>query len=142
MILEEMNISIHGDPSRKAAGQLWLRSGVSYAISKNHRIMLNHVYSGIDRVDSDQLRSVLENTFRGTRDLRKNIVSLTYEVNALDEKLRANVFGKYYQQETINIDPEINKETNEIVDDITSANKVDEGYGFTLSMQYFRISPC
>ena len=110
-----------------------IRTGVSYAISKNHRIMLNHVYSGIDRVDSDQLRSVLENTFRGTRDLRKNIVSLTYEVNALDEKLRANVFGKYYQQETINIDPEINKETNEIVDDITSANKVDEGYGFTLS---------
>ncbi|WP_339864646.1 TonB-dependent receptor plug domain-containing protein [uncultured Algoriphagus sp.] len=110
-----------------------IRTGLSYAISKNHRIMLNHVYSGIDRVDSDQLRSVLENTFRGTRDLRKNIVSLTYELNALDEKLRANVFGKYYQQETINIDPEINKETNEIVDDITSANKVDEGYGFTLS---------
>src|SRR5690606_9283374 len=37
------------------------------------------------------------------------------------------------QQKTVNIDPEINQETNEIVDDITSANKVDEGYGFTLS---------
>lgn len=110
-----------------------IRTGISYTISKNHRIMLNHVYSGIDRVDSDQLRSVLENTFRGTRDLEKNILSLTYELNALDEKLRANVFGKYYQQETVNIDPEINKETNEIVDDITSSNKVDEGYGFTLS---------
>ncbi len=110
-----------------------IRTGVSYAINKNHRIMLNHVYSGIDRVDTDQLRSVLENTFRGTRDLQKNIVSLTYELSALDEKLRANVFGKYYQQETINIDPEINRETNEIVDDITRANKVDEGYGFTVS---------
>lgn len=110
-----------------------IRTGVSYAISTNHRIMLNHVYSGIDRVDSDQLRSVLENTFRGTRDLQKNIVSLTYELNALDEKLKANVFGKYYQQKTVNIDPEINAETNEIVDDITSANKVDEGYGFTVS---------
>src|SRR5690606_25906968 len=41
-----------------------IRTGISYTISKNHRIMLNHVYSGIDRVDSDQLRSVLENTFR------------------------------------------------------------------------------
>lgn len=110
-----------------------IRTGVSYAIGKNHRIMLNHVYSGIDRVDSDQLRSVLENTFRGTRDLEKNIISLTYEFNALDEKLKANVFGKYYQQKTINIDPEINKETNEIVDDITIANKIDEGYGFTVS---------
>ncbi|SFT54233.1 Outer membrane receptor proteins, mostly Fe transport [Algoriphagus locisalis] len=110
-----------------------IRTGVSYAVSKNHRFLLNHVYSGIDRVDTDQLRSVLENTFRGTRDLKKNIVSLTYELNALDEKLNANVFGKYYQQETINIDPEINQETNEIVDDITRANKIDEGYGFTVS---------
>ena len=110
-----------------------IRTGISYAVNKNHRIMINHVFSRIDRVDTDQLRSVLENTFRGTRDLEKNIVSLTYELNAMDEKLRANVFGKYYQQKTVNIDPEINKETNEIVDDITSANKVDEGYGFTVS---------
>ncbi|WP_339878827.1 TonB-dependent receptor plug domain-containing protein [uncultured Algoriphagus sp.] len=110
-----------------------IRTGVSYGIGKNHRIMLNHVFSGIDRVDSDQLRSVLENTFRGTRDLEKSILSLTYELNALDEKLKANVFGKYYQQKTVNIDPEIDQETNEIVDDITSANKIDEGYGFTVS---------
>ena len=114
-----------------------IRTGVSYAMGKNHRILLNHVYSGIDRVDSDQLRSVLENTFRGTRDLEKNIVSLTYELNALDEKLKANVFGKYYQQKTINIDPEIDQETNQIVDDIISANKKDEGYGFTLSYAVF-----
>lgn len=110
-----------------------IRTGLSYTVNRNHRFLINHVYSGIDRVDSDQLRSVLENTFRGTRDLQKNIVSLTYELNALDEKLKANVFGKYYQQKTINVDPEINQETNEIVDDITSANKKDEGYGFTVS---------
>ncbi len=110
-----------------------IRTGVSYSLNNNHKIMLNHVYSGIDREDSDQLRSVLENTFMGTRDLQKNIVSLTYELNALDEKLKANVFGKYYQQETVNIDPDISEETNEIVDVITSANTTDEGYGFTVS---------
>lgn len=110
-----------------------IRTGISYAINTNHRFLLNHVYSGIDRVDTDQLRSILENTFRGTRDLEKNIVSLTYELNAINEKLKANVFGKYYQQKTVNIDPEINEETNEIVDDITSANKIDGGYGFTVS---------
>ncbi|PZX54923.1 TonB-dependent receptor [Algoriphagus chordae] len=110
-----------------------IRTGISYTISKNHRFMANHVYSGIDRVDSDELRSVLENTFQGTRDLQKNIISLTYELNAFDEKLKANVFGKYYQQNTVNIDPEINEETNEIVDEVTSANTENEGYGFTLS---------
>lgn len=110
-----------------------IRTGVSYAINDHHKVLINHVYSGIDRVDSDELRSVLENTFRGTRDLQKNITSLTYEVNALENKLKANVFGKYYQQRTVNIDPEINDETNEIVDDITSSNTKDEGYGFTVS---------
>ena len=110
-----------------------IRSGLSYTLNNHHKLLLNHVYSGIDRVDSDVLRSVLENTFRGTRDLQKNILSLTYELNALDERLKANVFGKYYQQETINIDPEIDPETNEIIDDITRASTKDEGYGFTLS---------
>ena len=110
-----------------------IRSGLSYTLNNHHKLLLNYVYSGIDRVDSDVLRSVLENTFRGTRDLQKNILSLTYELNALDERLKANVFGKYYQQETINIDPEIDPETNVIIDDITRASTKDEGYGFTLS---------
>lgn len=113
------------------------RTGVSYAISDNHRVLLNHVFSSVDRIDSDVLRSILENTFRGTRDLQKNIISVTYEVNALDDRLKANVFGKYYQQTTVNIDPEVNEETNEIEDDITRANTNDEGYGFTLSYALF-----
>ncbi|MBN3582059.1 TonB-dependent receptor [Algoriphagus aestuarii] len=110
-----------------------IRSGLSYTINNHHKLLLNHVYSGIDRVDSDVLRSVLENTFQGTRDLQKNIVSLTYELNAMNDRLKANIFGKYYQQETINIDPEIDQETNEIIDDVTRATTNDEGYGFTLS---------
>ncbi|UXP33864.1 TonB-dependent receptor [Reichenbachiella agarivorans] len=110
-----------------------IRTGLSYTISNHHKILLNHVYSSIDREDSDALRSVLENTFRGTRDLHKNIVSATYEVNAFNEKLKANVFGKYYQQKTVNIDPEINEVTNEVEDDITSVNTKDQGYGYTVS---------
>ncbi len=114
-----------------------VRTGISYAINQQHRLLLNHVYSGIDRVDSDALRSVLENTFTGTRDLNKNIFSATYEFNAFNEKLKANVFGKYYQQETVNIDPEINEDTNEIEDDVTRANTKDQGYGLTVSHTIF-----
>ena len=110
-----------------------VRTGLSYSFNKDHKILFNHVYSSIDREDSDALRSVLENTFRGTRDLTKNILSATYEMKALDERFKANVFGKFYQQNTVNIDPEIDEESNEIVDDITSANVKDNGYGFTLS---------
>ncbi|MDF0707843.1 TonB-dependent receptor [Flagellimonas okinawensis] len=117
-----------------------IRTGLSYAINRNNKILLNHVYNGIDREDSDELRSVLENTFSGTRDLRKNIYSLTYELNAFDNRLKTSLFGKYYQQKTTSIDPAIvtdSEGNNQIVDEIVSSNKTYEGYGFALSYALF-----
>jgi len=119
--------------NRKVAS---IRTGLSYAINNHHRILLNHVYSGIDREDSDALRSVLENTFKGTRDLHKNIYSLTYELTALEDKLKASLFGKHYQQKTISIDPTIETDSNgnnEIVDDIVRSDKKYKGYGIAAS---------
>ncbi|MBP1838490.1 TonB-dependent receptor [Formosa algae] len=113
-----------------------IRSGVSYEMNKQHKVLLNHVYTGIDREDSDVLLSVLENTFIGTRDLHKNIYSLTYEFSAFENKLKANVFGKHYQQKTINIDPDIAEDANgedQIVDEITESDNKDNGYGFAVS---------
>lgn len=110
-----------------------IRTGLSYTINQHHKVLLNHAYSGIDREDSDALRSVRENTFKGTRDLHKNIFSATYELNTLQGKLRSSVFGKFYQQKTVNSDPFINDQTNEIEQDITTATVNDQGYGFALS---------
>lgn len=110
-----------------------VRSGLSYTINDHHKILLNHAYSGIDREDSDELRSVRENTFKGTRDLYKNILSATYELNAFQGKFRGSVFGKYYQQKTVNTDPFINSQTNEIEDEVTTAKVNDQGYGFAVS---------
>ncbi|MFB9051884.1 TonB-dependent receptor domain-containing protein [Formosa undariae] len=113
-----------------------VRAGISYEINDNHKVLLNHFYSGIDREDSDALQSVLQNTFKGTRDLNKNIFSLTYEFNAFDDKLKANVFGKYYQQKTTYIDPAIGTDANgnqQLVDEVTESDNTDTGYGFALS---------
>ncbi|WP_321996698.1 TonB-dependent receptor [Draconibacterium orientale] len=113
-----------------------IRTGLSYTINPNHRILLNHVFSGIDREDSDEMRSVMENTFSGTRDLRKNIYSFTYEFNAFDNRLKTSVFGKHYQQKTISVDPAIETDANgkdQIVDEVVSSNKEHNGYGFALS---------
>ena len=115
-----------------------VRTGLSYVLNDHHKILANHVHSSIDREDSDELRSVLENTFVGTRDLHKNIFSLTYELNALDDKLQASLFGKYYQQKTISKDPEIQSNENGnriIVDEVVSSNKKYEGYGFAASYE-------
>ena len=117
-----------------------IRTGLSYTINDNHRILLNHVYSGIDREDSDELRSVLENTFTGTRDLRKNIYSLTYEFNAFNNKLKTSLFGKHYQQKTISVDPAIETDAdgnNQVIDEVVSSNKEHDGFGFALSYALF-----
>ncbi len=113
-----------------------IRTGLSFTINENHKVLINHAYNGIDREDSDDLLSVLENTFIGTRDLYKNIYSLTYELTALEQKLRASIFGKYYHQKTISIDPAIAEDENGnniVVDEIVSSNNKDEGYGFATS---------
>jgi outer membrane receptor protein involved in Fe transport len=118
-----------------------IRTGLSYTIAENHKVLLNHVYNSIDREDSDALQSVLENTFIGTRDLHKNIFSLTYELNALDDQLKASVFGKHYQQKTISIDPEIeaNEDGNDrVVDEIVTNTNAYQGYGFASS---YAITP-
>lgn len=113
-----------------------IRTGVSYAINDYHKVLVNHVYSGIDREDSDALRSVLENTFQGTRDLHKNIYAVTYELTAFEEKLKASLFGKHYQQKTVSVDPAIESDTNGndvLVDEVVSSNKNYNGYGFAAS---------
>lgn len=113
-----------------------IRTGISYAINDHHKVLLNHVYSGVDREDSDALRSVLENTFTGTRDLDKNIYSLTYELSAFQDRLKASLFGKHYQQKTTSVDPAIETDTNGneyIVDEVVSSNKKYDGYGFAFS---------
>ncbi|CDF81110.1 TonB-dependent receptor [Formosa agariphila KMM 3901] len=113
-----------------------VRSGISYTINDNHKVLVNHVYSGIDREDSDALQSLLESTFVGTRDLNKNITSFTYELNAFDDRLKANIFWKYYQQKTTNSDPDIENDANgnpQIVDVVTISDNKDNGYGFALS---------
>ncbi|WP_405381521.1 TonB-dependent receptor [Maribacter sp. LLG6340-A2] len=115
-----------------------IRTGVSYAINDHHTLSANHVHSYIDREDSDALRSVLENTFVGTRDLKKNIYSLTYELSAFDDRLKTSLFGKHYQQKTTSVDPAIETDENGndvIVDEIVSSNKKYNGYGFAASYE-------
>lgn len=113
-----------------------IRTGLSYTINDNHKFLFNHFYTSLDRKDRDEYASSTENTFTGTRDLHKNIYSFSYELNAINKKLKNNLFIKYYQQKWINIDPEIQQDDqgNDIIANETiSSNKKFTGYGFATS---------
>ncbi len=110
-----------------------IRTGVSYAINKNHKILANHIYSGLDREDSDEMKSLLENTFKQTSDLYKNIYSLSYDLNAFEEKLKVNVFGKHYHQKVLNTSPIFNDDKTEVIDEVFKSDQDFNGFGFAAS---------
>ncbi|WP_308992946.1 TonB-dependent receptor [Mariniflexile litorale] len=110
-----------------------LRSGVSYAINRHHKILINHMYSGLDREDSDKMKSLLENTFKQTSDLYKNIYSLSYELNAFEDKFKFNVFGKNYHQKVLNTKPVFNDDRTAVINEVYKSDKDYNGYGFATS---------
>ncbi|MEO9891800.1 TonB-dependent receptor [Aurantibacter sp.] len=110
-----------------------VRSGLSYTLNDNHKILLNHVYSGVDREDSDEMISLLENTFQQTSDLYKNIFSLSYELNAFEDKFKLNAFGKHYAQKVLNTQPVFNDDNTAVIDEVYQSNNDYTGYGFAAS---------
>ncbi|WP_435136016.1 TonB-dependent receptor [Formosa sp. A9] len=121
--------------NRKVAS---IRSGINYEINNHHKLLLNHIYSGVDREDHDEMVSLLENTFRQTSNLHKNIFSLSYELNAFDDKLKFNLFGKHYRQKVERIRPEFNDDRTEVIEDIYTSNKHYNGFGFASSYALFQ----
>ncbi|APY12784.1 TonB-dependent receptor [Seonamhaeicola sp. S2-3] len=113
-----------------------IRAGVSYKINSNHKILVNHFYSGLDREDSDEMVSLLENTFQQTSDLYKNITSLSYELNALKNKLKLNVFGKHYRQKVLNTSPEFNDDETEVIETVYKSDKNYNGFGLAGSYAF------
>ena len=112
-----------------------VRSGVSYAFNDNHKILVNNLFNTVDRKDDDELKSVLERNFQGTRDLSKTITSLTYEFVGFNDKLKTSLFGKYYQQKIERMNPIVEQlnGVNTRVEQVVSSNKKAEGYGIAAS---------
>lgn len=112
-----------------------IRTGLSYAINDNHKFLLNHLFSTVDRNDEDEIRTVLERNFMGTRNLTKNITSLSYEFTAFENRVRTTLFGKYYQQNVERMNP-IVETINGVatrVEDVASSNVNTDGYGMAVS---------
>lgn len=145
----EKSVGLSGDPILRPSGAQQgaptinhinrnvgtFRAGFNYDIGENHRIVLNHIFYTIDRNQQDLMKSEIERSFIGTRDLSKNITSLAYEMKAFDSKLRTNLFGKYYQQKIDRMDPVLKVENGQTTreEDRVNSNKTTAGYGLAFS---------
>lgn len=109
------------------------RSGISYAVHRDHKVVFNHILFNTDRRQQDYLRSETERNFIGTRHLQKNITSFGYEMAAFQGKWTATLFGKYYQQSIDKMDPGLEVVDGESVrvETVMNNKKTAAGYGFT-----------
>lgn len=111
------------------------RAGANYDINNDHRLVLNHIYYKMYRSEQDFMRSELEREFIGTRNLEKNISSFAYESKFLKNRLRNNLFIKYYQQSIERIDPVLGVVNGQSTrqENKSSSNKNHIGYGMATS---------
>ena len=110
------------------------RSNLGYMIASGHRLSLNHKYESTDRDDYNLLNPAGDDlAIKSIQD--KNIISMNYEAETFNRKLRTNILGKYTSYNSV-------QTTSEIVttDGINSIVKKDEinkdhnfGYGGTVS---------
>ena len=110
------------------------RAGLMYNLNENNKFVFNSMFYTVDRIQYDEL-SPLTSAFLPTRDLQKNVLSLGYELQAFDSRLRINAFGKRYGQKTEERDPTIVTENgqNKIVEVIRKNDISFYGYGFASS---------
>lgn len=114
------------------------RGGLNYTLNDNHKFVFSSMLYTFGRNQFDEL-SPLESSFLPTRNLFKNVLSLAYELEAFDSKLRTNIFGKRYEQQTEQRDPSIITENgqNKYIE-VVSKNTTSF-YGYGLATSYFIV---
>jgi outer membrane receptor protein involved in Fe transport len=114
------------------------RGGLNYTLNENHKFVFGSMLYTFGRNQFDEL-SPLESSFLPTRNLYKNVLSLAYELQAFDSRLRTNIFGKRYEQRTEQRDPNIVTENgqNKYVEVVSKNTTSFFGYGFATS--YFVV---
>lgn len=72
------------------------RTNFTYNFSNQNKIQLNHLLNRFTRNSDDPRLSIAENSLKEQREYMKNVLSFSVENNFFEDKLKTNVFTKYY----------------------------------------------
>lgn len=110
------------------------RSNLGYMITDGHRISLNHKFEATDRKDEDLLNPNLKDLATKSK-ITKNIISMNYEAETFNRKIRTNLLGKYTTNRSEQTKFNIVRDNgiNTIVKKDTTTSDYNFGYGATLS---------
>ena len=113
------------------------RGGLNYTLNEHHKFVFSSMLYAFTRDDYDEMKSELERNFQQKRDLQKNILSFAYELEALDSRLRTNLFGKRYNQKTEQRTPLLITQNGETRIEEKLENNNTTFYGYGLASSYF-----
>jgi len=82
-----------------------VRANIGYQINNSNTIYINYLFNNFDRGVSDEFLPLGLQLLQNTRDLQKYIATLTYENVSFSDKLRTNIFYKYYNQKVTSNEP-------------------------------------
>ncbi len=82
-----------------------VRANVGYRIGENNSVFINHLFNNFDRGVSDSFLPKALQALQNTRDLRKNITTITFENLSFANRLRTNLFYKRYWQKVTSNEP-------------------------------------
>jgi outer membrane receptor protein involved in Fe transport len=128
----QQGVDIRSNINRKITT---VRSNLSYDIFSGHRLSINNVYYTVDRDDENLLETVASGTLKQVSDLSKSVTALNYEAQILNNKLKTNLFAKYYQQNLGKTTHAVSAAngSNELVSTNEKGNVDAIGYGFAAS---------
>ncbi|AZQ65051.1 TonB-dependent receptor [Flammeovirga pectinis] len=109
------------------------RININYALNDNNTVTLNQVFTKFNRVSDDPMAEVGKRALNDEQNMTKNIMGLSLQNRAFDNKLKTNVFGKYYGYSYDNVDAVY--ENNIYVPYHKSSKDHNYGYGIASSYQ-------
>lgn len=114
---------------------LAVRANVGYQINENNTVFVNYLFNDFDRGISDSYLHPVLQALQNTRDLQKNIATVTLENLAFSRRLKTNLFYKYYQQKVISNEPYLvtSIPSPQYANRATSRTEKYNGFGGTLS---------
>lgn len=113
-----------------------LRSNLSYDIFSGHRISLNHVYYTVGRNDADLLNPVNNSLLKTVSDIKKNVFPVNYEAQVLNNKLKTNLFGKYYRQDVGRTTPTVTNVNGQKEVDLVYNSGMSDAWGYGATVAY------
>lgn len=114
------------------------RTNIHYHLDRNHLIGVNVFYDRFTRNTDDRELPNEVREMQSTRKYGKKIISMNYEGNFFNRRLKTNAFYKLYNQNVEIIDYEYrNQPTGSYLASISQKRSItNEGYGLTLSYAF------